>query len=253
MPEGDTIAYAARRIRPILVGAVPQLDARHGSLRGWNERLAGRTIEAVEPYGKHLFLRLEGDLLIHSHLKMTGAWHTGPAGMRWRRPARRAWLVLRARDHEVVQFDGPQLELLTGLRARIDRRIAGLGPDILAEAFDHERMLRRLREDDPTRPIGDALLDQRIVAGIGNLWKAEACFDAGLDPWRPLERTSDEEILAVIDAVRPRMADSARGGTQMRERHVYKQQRCGRCGGPIAVRGQGDDNRLTWWCPSCQR
>ena len=253
MPEGDTIAYAAHRIRPILVGAVPQLEPRHPASRGWDERLAGRAVEAVEPYGKHLFIRFEGDLAVHSHLKMTGSWYTGRVGARWRRAPRRAWLVLRAREHEVVQFDGPLLELLTGLRSRVDRRLANLGPDILAETFDYDRFLHRLRGDDPTRPIGDALLDQQTVAGIGNLWKAEGCFDAGLDPWRPLARTSDEEVVAVIDAVRPRMADSARGGMQMREKHIYRLTHCPTCRGPVAVRGQGDDNRMTYWCPQCQR
>ncbi len=253
MPEGDTIAYAAHRIRPILAGAVPQLEARHAATRGWDARLAGRTVEGIDTYGKHLFIRFEGDLAIHSHLKMTGSWYTGREGARWRRAPRRAWLVLRARGHEVVQFDGPMLELLTGLRARGDRRVASLGPDILAPEFDYPRFLQRLRGDDPTRPIGDALLDQQTVAGIGNLWKAEGCFDARLDPWRPLAKTTDAEAVAVIDAVRPRMADSARGGMQMRERHIYRQPKCSACGGDVAVRGQGDDNRMTYWCPHCQR
>lgn len=253
MPEGDTIAYAAHRIRPILVGAAPQIEARHAATHRWDERLSGRTVEAVEPYGKHLFIRFEGDLAIHSHLKMTGSWYTGRVGQRWRRAPRRAWLVLRARNHEVVQFDGPLLELLTGLRSRVDRRIAALGPDVLADEFDFDRFLHRLRGDDPTRPIGDALLDQQTVAGIGNLWKAEGCYDTQLSPWRPLSQTTDEEAVAVIEALRPRMADSARGGMQMRERHCYKIGKCGRCGGDIAVRGQGDDNRLTYWCPRCQR
>ncbi len=117
MPEGDTIAYAARRLRPILLGQVPELQARHGSLRGWEERLAGREVTAIDTYGKHLFLRFDGDLTIHSHLRMTGAWHTGPIGKPWRRAPRRAWLVMRARGQEAVQFDGPLLELMTGLRS----------------------------------------------------------------------------------------------------------------------------------------
>lgn len=253
MPEGDTIAWAARRIRPIILGERPVIEARHGSLRGWGERLEGRTVEQVEPYGKHLFIRFEGDLTVHSHLMMTGSWHTGLQGERWKRAPRRAWLVLRAKGHEVVQFDGPLLELVTGLRSRIDRRVARLGPDILAEDFDYDRFFKRLREDDPTRPIGDALLDQQTVAGIGNLWKAEGCFDAELDPWKPLARTTDEEVRGVIEAVRPRMADSARGGMQMREKHVYRLGKCIRCGGKIAARGQGDENRMTYWCPHCQR
>ena len=104
-----------------------------------------------------------------------------------------------------MQFKGPVLELMTDSRTRLDQRIAGLGPDILAAEFDSDRFLRRLREDDPTRPIGDAVLDQRTVAGIGNLWKAEACFAAGIDPWRRTGDVTDAEALAIVEAARPRM------------------------------------------------
>src|SRR5204863_1532192 len=118
----------------------------------------------------------------------------------------------RTPGHEVVQFDGPVLELLTDSRTRFDQRLAGLGPDLLADDFDPQRFLCRLREDDPTRGIGDALLDQGNVAGIGNMWKAEGCWEVGLDPWRPAGRVSDSEAVAVLDAVRPRMLDSAERG-----------------------------------------
>src|SRR5919112_1497570 len=172
MPEGDTIHYAARRIRPILEGGVPDEIAtphpRFGADR-WPERLAGRAVEAVEAHGKHLFLRFEGDLTIHSHLRMTGSWGVFGPGRRWHRSPRRAWLIIR--------------------------RLAALGPDIVAPEFDEARFLRRLREDDPTRPIGDALLDQRTVAGIGNLWKVEGCFEARIDPWRRTGDLSDAEAL----------------------------------------------------------
>lgn len=252
MPEGDTIAYAAHRIRPILVGRTPQVWGRHAATHGWDDRLSGREVTSVETYGKHLFIRFEHDLLIHSHLRMTGSWHTGLIGGRWRRAPRRAWLVLRAGDHEVVQFDGPMLDLLTGLRARIDRRVAQLGPDVLADEFDEGDYLRRLREDDPTRPFGDTLLDQRIVAGMGTIWRAESLFDAKLSPFTPNAEIRDEQALAVIAAARPRMADSARGGTQMREKHVYRRTRCRDCGGPISSRGLGDENRRLYWCASCQ-
>src|SRR5215208_1717921 len=164
MPEGDAIAYAARRIRPGLEGAVPDENAtpqpRHRKDR-WPERLEGRAVRSVDTHGKHLFLRFEGDLVLHSHLRMTGSWRVYRAGERWRRSPRRAWLVLRARGHEVVEFDGPVLELMTASRARFDQRIAALGPDIVGDDFDMDAVLRRLRVDDPTRPIGDALLEQR--------------------------------------------------------------------------------------------
>jgi endonuclease-8 len=209
----------------------------------------------VDAHGKHLFLRFEGDLTLHSHLRMTGVWGVYERDRRWGRSPRRAWLVLRTPSHEVVEFDGPVLELMTESRTRFDRRLAGLGPDILAEDFDAPRFLRRLREDDPTRGFGDALLDQRTLAGIGNLWKAEACWDAGVDPWRPTGSVSDDEALAVVQAARPRMRESATTGHRTRAPSVYDLagRPCPRCGTRIAARGQGDDNRTTYWCPGCQR
>jgi endonuclease-8 len=154
----------------------------------------------------------------------------------------------------VVQFDGPVLELMTASRVRFDQRIAGLGPDILAPELDERRFLSRLRADDPTRPIGDALLDQRTIAGIGNLWKCEGCFDAAVDPWRPTGDVSDDEALRVVRLTRPRMQQSARDGYQVRGPAIYGRvgRPCPRCGARIRSRGQGDDNRTTYWCPGCQ-
>jgi endonuclease VIII len=142
---------------------------------------------------------------------------------------------------------------MTDSRTRFDRHLAGLGSDLLAPDFDERRFLARLREDDQSRGIGDALLDQRNLAGIGNLWKAEGCFMAGIDPWRPLRAVSDEEALGVVRAVRPPMLESAAGRFRG-ERWVYDRAGlpCRRCGTAIRARGQGDDNRTTYWCPSCQ-
>src|SRR5688500_1500733 len=152
---------------------------------------------------------------------MGGMWGVYPAGKRWSRGRHRAWLVLRTPEAEVVQFDGPVLELMTESRARFDRRLAQLGPDILAPEFDEPRFLRRLREDDPTRPIGDSLLDQRTIAGIGNLWKVEGCFEARIDPWRPAGEVGDDEVRAIIAATRPRMQRSAQDGNQTRFKRIY--------------------------------
>ncbi|HZE05307.1 MAG TPA: zinc finger domain-containing protein [Solirubrobacteraceae bacterium] len=156
---------------------------------------------------------------------------------------------------EVVQFNGPVLELLTESRTRFDRRLAALGPDILAPEFDLPRFLARLRRDDPTRGIGDALLDQGNVAGIGNLWKSEGCWDAAIDPWRAVREVSDAEVAAIIEALRPRMFQSAATGDQSEDLRVFRRpgQPCRRCGTRIRAQGQGDDNRTTFWCPGCQR
>ncbi|HVE68993.1 MAG TPA: DNA-formamidopyrimidine glycosylase family protein, partial [Solirubrobacteraceae bacterium] len=186
MPEGDTIHYAANRMRPLLVGRAPDVSTPHQrfAMDDWPGRLSGRAVRSVDPHGKHLFLRFEGDLTLHSHLRMGGKWGVYRHGERWRRARRRAWLVIRTGSHEVVQFDGPVLELMTESRSRFDQRLAALGPDILAPELDEPGFLRRLREDDPTRGIGDALADQRNLAGIGNIWKSESCFLARVDPWR---------------------------------------------------------------------
>ena len=260
MPEGDTIHYAANRIRPVLEGHVPdELETPHprfGRDR-WPERLAGRACGSVDALGKHLFLRFEGGLTIHSHLRMTGSWRVLDRGRRWLAAlAALGVAAIRRGDREVVQFNGPVLELMTDSRTRLDQRIAGLGPDILAPELDEARFLRRLREDDPTRPIGDALLDQRTIAGIGNLWKVEGCFAAGStrggrparSPTRRRSRSShgDPPADAAVRAGRhpgPLPADLRAAGRP-----------CPRCGARAdPARGQGDDNRPTFWCPGCQR
>ncbi|MEA2385011.1 MAG: endonuclease [Solirubrobacteraceae bacterium] len=257
MPEGDTIHNAANRIRPVLAGRVPEEIAtphpRFARDR-WPERLADRRVESVDAHGKHLFIRFEGDLAIHSHLRMTGWWGVFGRDEGWRRSPKRAWLVLRAAGRDVVQFDGPVLELMTASRTRFDQQLAALGPDVLAPEFDRERFLRRLREDDPTRPIGDALLDQRTVAGLGTIWRTEGCFAATLDPWRATSTVTDDEALAVVDAVRPRMARSASAGFDRRDIRIYGKpgRPCPRCGTPIRSGGQGENNRRTYWCPRCQ-
>jgi len=257
VPEGDTIHFAANRIRPVLEGHVPDALAtphpRFGRDR-WPERLAGRAVTSVDAHGKHLFLRFEGDLVIHSHLRMRGKWRVRDAGEP--RPGS-TWLAIARGGREVQQLNGPVLELMTASRTRFDQRLAALGPDILAPELDETAFLRRLREDDPTRPIGDAVIDQRIVAGIGNLWKCEGCFAARIDPWRRTGEVSDAEAVAILRACRPGMQDSAAHGMQSRFRVVYGRagDPCPRCGEASRIRsaGQWEDNRTTYWCPRCQR
>jgi len=258
MPEGDTILHAVRQMAPVLAGTVPEEiltpQPRHARDR-WPGRLAGREVRAVDAHGKHLFVRFDGGLTIHSHLRMTGAWGVYARGARWRRSPRRAWLVLRTSGHEVVQFDGPVLELMTDSRTRFDQRLSGLGPDVLADEFDAGRFLRRLREGDPTRGLGEALLDQRNLAGIGNVWKAEGCWEAAIDPWRTVAGVTDDEALAVVEAARRGMLASVAGQGFPERVRVYDRagRACPRCGGRVAARGQGDDCRTTFWCPGCQR
>jgi endonuclease-8 len=214
-------------------------------------------VRSVDAHGKHLFLRFDGDLTLHSHLRMGGWWGVFRRGERWRRSPRRAWLVIRTPEHEVVQFDGPVLELMTEGRTRFDQRLAALGPDVLAEELDERKALRNLRGDDQTRGLGDALLDQRNLAGIGNIWKAESCFAARVDPWRRLRELSDDELLRVVLAARSLMQESVSGRGFLPKERVQVFERagrpCRRCGTLVRSRGQGDDNRTTYWCPGCQR
>lgn len=288
MPEGDTIHHAALRVGGALVGreilSIETPQPRHRADR-WPERLAGRGVRAVDARGKHLFVRFDGDLTLHSHLRMGGKWGVYERGRRWTRGAHRAWLVLRTTTHDVVQFDGPVLELMTDSRTRFDQLLAGLGPDIVASDFDERAFLARLREDDRTRQIGEALLDQRNVAGIGNIWKSEGCFMARVDPWRRTADVSDAEALAIARAIHPEIQRSARIGgptttyrpatarpphrpvarspvpvrtADDRDRRagtwVYDRAGlpCRLCATPVLARGQGDDNRITYWCPTCQ-
>jgi endonuclease-8 len=258
MPEGDTIHSAARKVGAVLVGQeIVEIETPHPrhALDRWPERLAGRAVRSVDAHGKHLFIRFEGELTLHSHLRMTGKWGVYRRGERWRRSPRRAWLVIRTAEHEVVEFDGPVLELMTESRTRFDRRLAALGPDLLSRDFDESRFLARLRSDDQSRGIGEALLDQRNLAGIGNMWKSEGCFLAGVDPWRRSGEVSDDEVLRVVRGLRPLMSESVeRGGRGPERRWVFERSglACRRCNTLIRARGQGDDNRTTYWCPACQ-
>jgi endonuclease-8 len=240
MPEGDSLRRAAARLQP-LVGESVEVETPHprAAAKQIAERLDGRRLVAVDAVGKNLLLRFEGGLVLRSHLRMTGRWRLEPRGAR---RVGRPWLVLRGTRFEGVLWNGPVLELG-------DERIRLLGPDILQDPPDVDAIVRNLRATDPRRQIGDALLDQRLVAGIGNMWKAEALWAAKVSPWAPLGELADDELRAVVQEAAGLMRLSVAGRPP---RHVYRRRVCGRCGGRIATRGQGDDSRTAWWCPRCQ-
>ena len=257
MPEGDTIRYWASRVGEALTGHVPDAIATHPRFARdrWPERLAGRLVESVDAIGKYLLIRFEGGWTILAHQRLSGSWRVLPASAR---ASGRAWLTIRRGDRQAVQLGGPVVELLHDARVRSDRRLTLLGPDLVAPGeFDEDEYLRRLRAGEPERPFGDALLDQRVLAGIGNLWKSEACFAAGISPWRPARTVSDADAVRTVELIRPLMQQSATDGNQSRHRRVYALagRPCPRCGPParIAFRGQGDGNRPTYWCERCQR
>ena len=177
MPEGDTLHRAARRLQ-VLVGQRIEAESPHPRAQAERvaERVDGRVLESVEAIGKNLLFRFEGGIVLRSHLRMTGRWSVRPRG---EPRAGRPWLVLRGDAAEGVLWNGPVLELHA-------RALARLGPDILARPPDIDAMLARLRAADGTRFLGEALLDQSIVAGIGNMWVAEALWAAELSPWSRL-------------------------------------------------------------------
>jgi endonuclease-8 len=244
MPEGDSLHRAARRLQ-VLVGERVAVETPHPRAASAlaAERLDGRRLEAVEAVGKNLLLSFEGGLVLRSHLRMSGRWQVLERGTE---KHGRPWLVLTGSEREAVLWNGPVLELTA-------RGTRGLGPDILAEPPDFAGMVARLRSEHQRRELGDALLDQRLVAGIGNVWKAESLWRVELSPWLRLDQVSDEELERVLgDASRlMRAALESRGGRRV----VYKRagRPCPRCGTPIRSRGQGDDNRTAYWCPGCQR
>jgi endonuclease VIII len=249
MAEGDTILRAARRLE-VLVGETVAASAPNPRGRAARiERLDGERLERVSSHGKNLLLHFD-DLVLHSHMGMNGSWHLYPRGGRWRKPRRSAWALLAGEGLEAVQFGGPTLRLIPAARLTRDSQLARLGPDILAPDFDPGPVIAAMRTD-PSRTLGDALLDQTVVAGIGNIFKSEACFAARLDPWRPLGDLGDDELRAVLSAARELMLEAVASG-----RHTYAVYRarrpCPVCGGRIASRGQGDANRTTYWCPNCQ-
>jgi endonuclease-8 len=244
MPEGDSLHRAARRLQ-VLVGECVEVETPHprAAVKGLAERLDGRRLEGVEAVGKNLLLRFEGGLVLRSHLRMTGRWRVERRGTpRSGTP----WLVLRGAEHEAVLWSGAVLELVGA------RGAPRLGPDILGEPPDFETMLARLRTE-PEREIGDALLDQRLVAGIGNLWRAEALWEARVSPWRRLAQVGEEELQAVLEAANTLMRTSVEGPRPTRRVYRRAGRPCPRCGGPVRSAPQGDNARTAYWCPGCQR
>lgn len=244
MPEGDALHRAARRLQ-VLVGEKVEVETPHpqAQVKRLSEKLDGRRLESVEAVGKNLLLRFEGGLTLRSHLRMRGRWQVRPRNGASRG---RPWLVLRGAEREAVLWNGPVLELHT-------RGVRTLGPDILAAPPDFDSMLARFRLADQGRAVGEALLDQRLVAGIGNLWKAEALWAAKVSPWCPLADVSDDELLATLREAERQMRNSLERGKH-RGRAAYRRagRPCPRCGTLIRSRGQGDANRIAYWCPECQ-
>ena len=202
----------------------------------------GRVLEGVEAVGKHLLLRFEGGVVLRSHLRMSGRWRVARRGASRRG---RPWLVLRGREWEAAQWNGPVLAL--------GERIAkALGPDLLADATDVDDVVRCFRQGDPGCLVGEALVDQRVVSGIGNMWLAEALWHARVSPWRRVGEVGDDELGRALEWARAAMRGAVGGSRPQRAVYRRAGRPCRRCGAVIRSRGLGDANRTAYWCPRCQ-
>jgi len=267
MPDGDTLARTAVGLRPHLVGRpVSAARARNGVQAG---RLVGATIDSVEARGKNLLIRTSNGLEVRTHLRMTGTWHRYRPGERWRRPASRAVLVIEVPGAVAVCFDAPVVEIFDARAEAVHPALANLGPDLLDDDFDASEALRRLRAPERrAMPVGDALLDQRALAGIGNVYRSEVLFIEGVDPFAAVASVDDATLgrlvataagLLRLNADRRRGPERTTTGGDPRAGGsvlwVYERagRPCRRCGTAIRAATTGRDlPRTVWWCPSCQ-
>lgn len=215
-------------------------------------RLGGASLVAAQTAGKHLFLDFSSGLSLHTHLGMHGSWHLYRPGERWQRPERAASIVLRFAESVAVCFDASRLELVRGRSA-----VAHLGPDVLAPGFDAALAAARARAvGSPS--VGEALLDQRAAAGIGNVYRCEVLWMHRISPWRPLSDCGDDELTALYRTAREVMAANSARSAPRRFPHgraaVHGRggRPCPRCGGPVRVGRLGDPPRYAYWCPRCQ-
>ncbi len=273
MPEGDTIFRTARTLHRALSGKlVERFASRYAQLSRIDDDapLRGRRVLSVEARGKHCLMHFSGDLALRTHLRMNGSWHVYRPGEPWQRAASRMRIVVEVPDFVAVAFDVPVAEFETA--ASLARGpVAALGPDLLATNFDAEEALRRLRSI-AARPIGEALLDQRALAGIGNVFKSEILFLAGVHPETRVGQLS-ADVLAESLAIARRLLlanvhDTAGaeivtyGGLRRTTGRADPSARlwvygrtgapCRRCGTPLRCFRQGEDARVTFFCPHCQ-
>jgi endonuclease-8 len=259
MPEGDTVWLTAHRLHAALAGR-PLLRADLRVPKLATVDLAGRQVLEVVPRGKHLMARLADGITLHSHLQMDGAWHLYGPGERWRGgPVHQVRAVLEAEGRIAVGYRLPVLELLP--TAEEGEAVGHLGPDLLGPDWDAARALERLAAD-PDRPVGEALLDQRNLAGVGNVYVSELCFLRGVTPWTPFgEVRAPEKLVALakrlLEANKLRPGHVTTGDTRRgRTNWVYgrEPQPCLRCGTPVRSgrHGPEDRSRVAYWCPRCQ-
>jgi endonuclease-8 len=257
MPEGDTLVRTAAGLRPYLVGR-DVLDAR---AQGPGpvpqiQRVVGKRVAAVEAQGKNLLIRFDGGLELRTHLRMHGSWHRYRPGERWRRPPGRARLVLEVDGAVAVCFDAPVVELFETRAEAVHPSLSRLGPDLQSPDFDAPEALRRMRQPERrAMTISAALLDQRAMAGLGNIWRNETLFAERVDPLATVGGLDDATLERLVDTARRLLTTSARLAPGRAPTSVYRRigRPCPRCGTAIrSAQLRGDVPRTTYWCPTCQ-
>ncbi len=273
MPEGDTIFRAARTLHRALAGkpvtsfesALPALNRIHE-----DAPVTGRTIERVTAVGKHLLMHFSGDLVLRTHMRMNGSWHIYRPGERWQRPRGDMRIRIATEEFEAIGFSIPVAEFTSARTLGKHPELRRLGPDILSEAFDETNVLSRLRAGGAAA-IADALLNQRILAGLGNVYKSEVLFLCRIDPFKAVRDLTDRELMAIVQTAHRVLTANVSESLPLMTTYsgfrrttnrddpkqrlwVYGRARlpCRRCATPIRVRKLGLDARLTYWCPGCQ-
>ncbi len=273
MPEGDSIFRAARTLHRALAGnVVTAFESVFPALNRVDEDapIAGRTIERVNAVGKHLLIHFSGNLVLRTHMRMNGSWHIYRKGERWQRARRDMRIVLSTADFDAVGFTIPVAEFTTETALSKHRDLRRLGPNVLADTFNEATVIENLRSRSSLE-IADALIDQRVLAGLGNVYKSEVLFISGINPFVHIEDLSDAQLASIVETSRRVLKANVSESLEMmttysglrRTTHraapterlwVYGRARlpCRRCGTPIHVRKQGIDARLTYWCTKCQ-
>lgn len=259
MPEGDTLFRVAYQITRQVCGKRIEAARAKPELANASE-LTGQRLETAEARGKHLLLDFDNALSVHSHLGMTGSWHIYPRGERWRKPAHRAALALRFDTHDLVCFSPKLIELNTTRRIRRNPLLTGLGPDLLADEFDEEEAIQRLRRHEYL-PVGEALMAQQLVAGIGNVYKSEILFMNRINPFAAVAKLDDQSLRECLRSARRYLRRNLegrrrkfRGSTHGERLWAYRRRGmpCLECRTPVQMRRQGEAARSTYYCPQCQ-
>ena len=270
MPEGDTIFRAARTLHRALSGAqVTQFESRLPQLLALPVRggVPGREITLVEARGKHILITFGPDLILRTHLRMHGSWHLARPGERWRRPRAHMRIVITTADWLAIGFQIPEAEWLTAGGLARHARLQALGPDPLGATFDAEEVIARIASD-PSATLADVLLNQRVIAGVGNVFKSEVLFECRVHPFDRVRDLEPATIAALVTASaralrrnvsettdspfdRRRMTNRLNPGETL---WVYRRagKACHRCGSTIQMDKSGPDARSTYWCPTCQ-